>query len=148
MVSRPGSFWLLLASLSLNVFLVAAIAVGVAWPGFRSPPPPDPMKIADDMASGLPPADAGILRQAFATRAAAFERARDLHVNTPARIRRVLEQAEFDAAALGAIFAEARTAHEAMDAAIEMSMTEAIGKMSPAGRRKLAEWEPPGRRGP
>ena len=106
------------------------------------------MEIAEGMAATLPAADAVILRQAFARRMSVFTHARDLHVETPARIRQVLEQPAYDPAALQAIFAEARAAHEAMDAALEASMAEAIGGMSPAGRRKLAEWEPPGRHRP
>jgi uncharacterized membrane protein len=147
---RPLSHWLLTASLSLNVFLVTSIAVGLAWHGFRRPPPPppDPLEIADDMASGLPAADAAILRQAFADRSAVFARARGLHADTPARIRQVLEQPEYDPRALQAIFVEARAAHEAMDTALEATVTEAVGRMSPEGRHKLAEWEPPGRHRP
>ncbi len=149
MMPRPNAHWLLSASLSLNVFLATAVAVGLAWHGFRPPPPPpDPMEIAAGMAVKLPPADAAILRQAFAARSEVFARSRDLHSGTPARIRQVLEAPDYDPQTLKTIFAEARAAHEAMDAALEATMIEAFGQMSPASRRKLAEWEPPGSRRP
>ena len=96
------------------------------------------------MAGGLPAKDGAILREAFAARAGEFERAESVHRTLPDRVRGILRTDPLDVAALSTAFAEASEAHATMDAALGAAMVEAAERMSPQGRRALAEWNPPG----
>lgn len=138
--------WLLPASLALNVFLIVLLAVGLR-PHLFGPgpwPPPPPHEMANRMAEGLPLKDGAILREAFAARAGEFERADAVHRALPERVRAILRAEPLNLSALAAAFNEASEARASMDRALSAAMMEASGKMSPEGRRALAEWAPPG----
>jgi len=135
----PMRKWLLPVSLAINVFLGAAVVTHFLHHRPLHPPgPPDPVEMAEHMAESLPPADALVLRQAFAARAPTM---REILLGDAAfhsRLRTVLEAPEFDAAAMRATLADADKVHVAFGEAMGAAMIDAAGKMSPEGRRKLA----------
>ena len=136
--------WLLPASFALNVFLGAALLVHALRPDFGPPPPPPPPgKLVEKIAATLPPADAEILRQAFATLPEREGRPRgpeEFH----RRLREALLAPNFDAEALRHSLAEGRAERDRFDLALEHALITAATAMSVEGRRKLADWRPPG----
>jgi len=142
MTVRTVTKWLLPISLAINVFLLALVLTHFGPPPFQPPPPPNPADMAARMAESLPPADALVLRQAFATVAppAPIGDPRAFHD----RLRAALDAPSFDAAALRQALAEMSKAHAAFDDAMAAAIIEAAAKMSPEGRRKLARGHGPG----
>jgi len=134
--------WLLPLSLAINVFLGAVIATHLGPPRFRPPAPPNPAEMADRMAESLSPADALALRQAFAKVAppSALGDPGAFH----ARLRAALDAPSFDTEALQRDFAEMSKAHAVFDEQMAAAIIEAAAKMSPEGRRKLANGRGPG----
>ncbi len=135
---------LLPVSLFLNVFLGAAVAVHLLGAPPRSPGPPSPAAIMEEMAATLPAADAALLREAFTANAADLEAADAVMRRMPERIADALARPDFDPGRLREVFAAGRDARARMDAAIEAVLIQAAGRMSPEGRRRLSEWKPPG----
>jgi uncharacterized membrane protein len=137
--------WLLPASLALNVFLIVFVLVGLRpllfGPG---PGPRPPQEMVQKMAEGLPSHDGAILREAFAARAGEFDRADVVLRALPERVRAILRAEPLNVEALTAAFASTSEARTNMDSALGAAMVEASGKMSPEGRRALAEFAPPG----
>lgn len=134
--------WLLPVSLAFNAFLAGVVVTQWLTPHFP-PPPPRPERMIEDMAAALPDADAALLRQSFAARgpvAGARPRNRE---DMFERLRAALRAEPFDAAAVSKIFRDGRAARDQIDDAIESALVEAAAKMSPAGRRALADWRPP-----
>ena len=134
--------WLLPLSLALNVFLGALIVTHFGPPHFRPPPPPNPAEMADRMAESLSPADAQVLRQAFAKVAPPSALGDPGAFHT--RLRAALEAPSFDAEALRRDFAGMSEAHAVFDEQMAAAIIEAAAKMSPEGRRKLANGHGPG----
>ncbi len=143
--------WPLTLSISLNLFLAALI--GAHWldrpPPHHGPPGrPDPMRMAEDLAQALPPADGAILRAAFAAHTAALP-AQVVHGADPMdAVRRTLSADPFDRGALEAALADLQAGREAMEAAIGAALLDAATRMSPEGRRHLGEMPPPRHRPP
>lgn len=137
--------FLLPVSLFLNVFLGVAVAVHFLGTPPRPPGPPTPAAIMEEMAATLPPADAAVLREAFAAKVADMESADAVLRRMPDRVAEGLARPDFDAGQLREVFAAGRDARARMDAAIEAALVQAAGRMSPEGRRRLSEWKPPGR---
>ena len=137
--------WLLPASLSLNIFLVVFVLVGLRpllfGPG---PGPRPPHEMVQKMAEGLPPNDGAILREAFASYEGEFERVDAVLRALPERIRTILRAETLDLTALSAAFTEASEARSKMDAALGAAIIEASSRMSPEGRRAFADLAPPG----
>ena len=132
--------WLLVASLALNVFL--GVTVGTHF--FREPPkgpPARPGMFLLDMAESLPEDDARILRQAFEAHKGefpgdmgpphGFDRMRDALVAEP-----------FDLEAFLRMESEFRANREREGAVIGLALAEALPKMSPEGRKRLAAHPP------
>lgn len=137
--------WLLPASLSLNLFLIVFVLVGLRPHLFGpGPGPRPPYEMAQRMAEELPTNDGAILREAFAARAGEFERVEAVHRALPERIGAILRAEPLNLAALTAAFTEASEARSKMDAALSAAMVEASSRMSPEGRRALADLAPPG----
>ncbi|MDA8232265.1 MAG: periplasmic heavy metal sensor [Magnetospirillum sp.] len=130
--------WLLPASLALNAFLGALLIV----PGDDPPPRRDLAHMAEEMAAALPPADAAILRGAVARQAGAMARARAGMRAFPEGVRAALEAPVFQPDALRQALASGREARDAFDDAMAAALVEAVGAMSPEGRRRLAAWRP------
>ncbi len=135
---RGWSRWALIASVSLNLFLAAVLFA-------RPHPPPHPPNldhIVDRMAEPLPAADAKILRDTFEPRRAELLRM-DMGMHSlPALMQHILQDPEFNGAALLAAFEEATRIHSHFDGTMAQIVVEAAGRMSPEGRRKL--WAFPG----
>lgn len=144
MTNQKPWLWLLVASLALNVFLGAAMGTHF----FRGPkPPPRPGMIVLDMAEGLPEADARILRQAYEARRS------ELEVNAdPGRgfeeMRRAVSAEPFDSAAFLRVTSEFRARQDRMHRVTSEILADALPRLSPEGRKRLAERPPPGDRRP
>ena len=133
--------WALPLSLALNVFLVTVVVMRL--PLNHRPGPPDPQEIAQHIAATLPPADGAILVAVVKAHTAEFERSQAARHAVPGKIKTVLEQPQLDLAALRAVFAENRDASIAIDEALAAIFEEVVSRISPEGRAKLAQWQPP-----
>ena len=141
-VTQEASSRWLLGSLALNLFFVGvAIAVAV-----RAPAPSfwdgDVFVRVEWLAATLPPADADILRgqinanrSVIADTQTAYYKARD-HIHEP------LWQEPFDVEALRAAMTKTWLAQQAFDQVIQNIFANVAAKISPAGRRALANWPP------
>lgn len=133
--------WLLPASLALNAFLAGMMTTHLLHDG---PPrhggPPPPERIVDEMARRLPTADGRILRDAMARRLPELEASWRDDREAPDRMRGILRSDPFDEAA----FRRQLLAREAVGRMLAEVLPDAVAKMSPEGRRALADWGPPG----
>jgi uncharacterized membrane protein len=129
----------LIASLGLNLFLLAGIGAHLARASLRpaSLPTLSAATVAA-LAGRLPPADAGLLRQAFANREPSFDQARAAFRRDLNGVRQALAAEPFDHENYARGIAAARTDREAMASVILDALGEALPRMSPAGRRALA----------
>ena len=136
----PPPRWLLLGSLAFNLFFIGVAAALL----IRNPAPQDRSMSAriERLAETLPTADADILRSRFQSNRAAVEGARDNYEAMRETIRQALRQEPFDAAAMRDSMAKTRAARQNFDTVMQGVIAAAAGDMSPAGRRKLAEWPP------
>lgn len=140
--------WLFTVSISLNLFLSALI--GAQWlnrpPGPHGPPGrPDPMRMAEDLAQTLPPADGDILRATFAAHAAPVTNVAPGEADPMDQVRRVLRAEPFDRPALQAALDAVQANRQALETAIADALLDAATRMSPEGRRRLGAWPPPHR---
>lgn len=133
--------WIFAASLVLNVFL--ATVVGAHRWNRHPGGPPDPSRVAEEIAATLPSADAGVLRRAFAENRARLEAAHAAMKGFPHRVHDALAADAFDESRLRAVFDAGSRARQQMDDAIAEVVVAAAKRMSPAGRHKMAEWRPP-----
>lgn len=135
--------WLLPVSLSANVFLIAMIVV-FRMPHHFGPPPREPGRMVEEMASRLPKADGDILREVFNRHAPQMDGMHAAMRRFHDAIQTVLTAPTFNPEALRAVFAEVRKSRMALDDALESSLIETASKISYGGRKKLGEWTPPG----
>lgn len=138
MTNQKPWLWLLIASLALNVFLGAAMGTHF----FRGPkPPPRPGTIILDMAEALPEADARILRQAYDARRS------ELEVDNSRRgfeeMHQALSAEPFDPAAFLQVTGEFRARQDHMHRVTSEILADALPRLSPEGRKRLAEFRPP-----
>lgn len=144
-MARGSSRWLLLGSLALNLFFIG-VAVAMA---VRGPPPSawnrNVFVRYERMAATLPPSDAALLRGQIDADRAAIEIAQTRYRASQETVRETLRREPFDAEALRAAMAQSRAARQTYDVAIQGAVAVTAPKMSPAGRRAVADW-PPGRR--
>jgi len=141
-----ASRWLLLASLTLNLFFVGTIGalairhfVAPSQQGATERPRTAAARI-ERLAAALPAADAEKLRAAFRARADAAEGARDKLNRAIERIQAALRAQPFDVAPLRAAMAEARTARPLYEEAMQDILVTAAVAMSQEGRDRLADW--------
>ena len=142
----PHLRWLLLGSLTLNLFFVgAAGAVAIRYSG------PEPLATVvqidrgmagrlDRIAAILPPADAEVLRtqlRADAEKVAAAQA--DLRLSQD-DVRKSLRAQPFDSDAMRAAMAKSHAAHDNFDQVLHETIAAAAAKMSLLGRIKLADW--------
>jgi uncharacterized membrane protein len=142
---RVSSRWLLLGSLALNLFFIG-IAAAVA---IRAPAPPawdrDVFVRVERLSVTLPPADADILRGAIDANRATIESLQNKYYAAREAIHETLRQEPFDPAAMRAAMTQTRAARQAFDQTIQGVFAGSAAKMTPAGRKALADW-PPGRK--
>lgn len=135
------------ASLALNLVLGGLLL-------FRDPGgggPPDPRRLIAHMERLLPPGD----REVFHARMEAGREARDAARwrlrEAFAEVRAGIGREPFDPAVLQAALAAARTEGAAFSQSFDTNLVQALGAISPEGRRRIAEdmpaSRPQGRRG-
>ena len=138
--------WVLIASLTLNLFLVGLIA------GDRLSPPPPPESIPGTvfadlrrMSEALPPETRGEIRDRFEVHRP--ELIRGLMAMRAARhdVRDVLQREPYDPDALRAAFDTLRERTDAVQAIVHTALIEVAGQLDPDERLAIAR--PPGRRG-
>ena len=146
-----ASRWLVLASLALNLFFVGAGGALLARHYLAAPaasPTPIDRSVAarmERLAATLPAPDAEILRAEYRAKATTVDGARATYRNAQDEVRRVLRTEPFQGEAMRAAMSEQRAARQVFDQLLQDVVASAAGKMSAAGRDKLADW-PPGQR--
>ena len=144
-LTRGSSRWLLLGSLALNLFFVG-VAIAMA---IRAPAPPtwdrDVFVRTERLAATLPPVDADMLRGQINANRDAIEKAQTKYYAAREEIRETLRQEPFDQDAMRKTMADTRAARQAFDQVIQGVYAGSAARMSPAGRKALADW-PPGRK--
>lgn len=143
--TRNGTRWLLLGSLALNLFFIG-IAVAMA---VRAPAPPtwdrNVFVRVERLAATLPVADADHLRGGIDSKRQALETAQNQYRAAQDDIRQALRAEPFSAEGLRAAMARTRAMRQNFDQILQGVFADAAEKMSPAGRKAVADW-PPGRR--
>lgn len=143
--TRGSARWLLLGSLALNLFFVG-IAVAMA---IRAPAPPtwdrNVFVRVERLAASLPPADADLLRGEINTSRPALEATQAQYRAAQDEIRAALRAEPFEPSAVRAAMAKTRTARQNFDQLLQGVFADATAKMTPAGRKAVADW-PPGRK--
>lgn len=142
----PGGRWsrrILFVSLALNLFFVGAWAAlawrHYAWEHHR---PWTPAMRIERLAEALPAADAEKLRTEFRSRQNNIDAAVGSYRQAQRSMREALRADPFDAAALRAAMAEARSARSRLDEGLQEVIATAGAMMTPEGRRSLADWTP------
>jgi uncharacterized membrane protein len=143
--ARGGMRWLLLGSLALNLFFIGiAIAMAV-----RPAPAPtwdrNVFVRVERLAASLPPSDADILRGEINGKRAALEGAQMQYRGAQDEIRASLRAEPYASETTRAAMAKTRAARQSFDQMLQGVFADATAKMSPAGRKAVADW-PPGRR--
>jgi uncharacterized membrane protein len=151
--------WLLaglIVSLGLNLFLGSMIfgrhfhrPHGEMFAERAVPAADRPLRrIAQRMFASIPDDQRPILESAFAEQrpklTAASQAARDARE----KVRVILGTEPFDQAALDRAFTELRGRTEEVQKVMQTTIGSAAAKMTPEGRKRLAEWNPEFRRGP
>jgi uncharacterized membrane protein len=137
------SRWILFTSLALNLFFVGAWAAlawrHYAWERHR---PWNAATRIERLASALSPADAEKLRSEFRAHQRNIEAAIAAYRQAQRHTREVLRAEPFNAEALRAAMADARTARGKLDEALQDVIATAGAAMTPEGRRSMADWTP------
>jgi len=128
-----------LASIALNVFLIAVIGAHVVshWHGGRDRRVE--LRI-DRIAATLPADDADKLRAIFMSRLGEIQAASDSYQRAQDVIGLTLTTEPFDPAALRIAMADARAKRLALEVELQDVLASTAAQMSGEGRAKLAEW--------
>lgn len=130
------------ASLALNLVLGGLLL-------FRDPGggggPPDPRRLIAHMERLLPPGDREIFHARMETGREARDAARRRLRESFADVRASIGREPFDPAALQAALATARAGGAEFSRSFDTSLVQAMGEISPEGRRRIAEDMPAGR---
>ena len=145
----PTSRRIVLWSLALNLFfigLVAALFVRL----YIAPPAPPPIDRSangriERIAAILPAGDAEVIRAEYRAKAGPVDAAREDFERSIDSVRQTFRAEPYDTGPTRAAMAEARTARQKFELLLHDIIASAVAKMSPDGRRKLADWSPPGR---
>lgn len=142
----------LLASLGLNLFLLGVMVPG--WLGHRPPSmhgemPPGPLGPGGPMgpvgallrqaADQLPPADAALLREQVQERPDLRVRAEGFEQQVET-VRELMRAEPFDPDALAAALTDISERRQALDGQQMQSLVALLARMSPEGRRVLADF--------
>ncbi|ACJ01244.1 periplasmic heavy metal sensor [Rhodospirillum centenum] len=130
--------WTLAGSVALNLFLAGALLppllAGPEPPHFR----PDPEAMAQRISKGLPPADAEVLQTVLRPRDGFRELGGLMEENIRATSA-ALTAEPFDPAALRAALDRGTQERVRFEQRQHEAMVEAAARLSPEGRRRLAE---------
>jgi uncharacterized membrane protein len=138
--------WLLLGSLTLNLFFVGA--TGAVALRYSSPVPLTTVAHIDHsliarfnrIAASLPPADGQVMRAQLRGEGQKVASAQvDLRLSQD-DMRKSLRAEPFDPEAMRVAMAENRTARDNFDQILHDMIASAAAKMSTVGRTKLADW--------
>lgn len=144
-IARSASRWLLLGSLALNLFFAGAAVAMI----IRAPAPStwdrNVFVRVQRLAATLPPADAALLDSEIQLHHDAIANTQAQYHSAREEIRAALRNQPFDVNAMRAAMARTRAARQSFDQVIQDVFADVAAKMSPAGRRALANW-PPGRK--
>jgi uncharacterized membrane protein len=142
---KPLLTGILLVSVILNLFLVGIVAgvvpLGAKHKGFG------PMVLATPhgaymvewMERYLPPADAALFQEAFQKQADALKQAHDQARDAVKDVASAFEQDPVDQEALQAAMDHLSKAKAEVNDAVALIVKDASSKLSPEGRRRLAE---------
>lgn len=138
---EPWRTRLLWLSLGANLFLAALVVVPHVWPhGPAGPPgPPGFDRLVERMARNLPADDAAMFRAAMARERPWYDMSRERLEGARAEIGRQIGQQPFDPAATHAAMTAMQAQLREAGARFDDSLVLALGSLSPAGRRLLAE---------
>jgi uncharacterized membrane protein len=143
-----SSRWLLIVSLSLNLFFVGTVGAMAIRHHF-APPRPQAMERPrtaaarfERVAVTLPAADAARLWAEFRARETAAEGTRDALNRAYEGVQAALRAQPFDADKLRAAMSEARSARTVHEQTIQEIIAAGASGMSQDGRNKLADWPP------
>lgn len=136
---RPILSILLLLSLGINVFLIGWVATQRLAPQPYAKPDAPPEVVADAIAEFLPPADAKILRDAFAARHSALTEARSRYLSAVEASRQVIGAPQLDRQALETSLAQFRASRQAEREIFRDAIMEALMAMSPEGRKAFVD---------
>ncbi len=144
-MTRGASRWLLLGSLAVNLFFI-----GVAFAMIVRAPAPsywdrDVFVRVERISATLPAPDSDLLSGDIAGNKQAIMTAQTDYRAAQDEIRAALRHDPFDADAMRAAMAKTRAARQNFDQILQGVFLAAAAKMSPAGRRALADW-PPGQK--
>lgn len=139
---RRPLHWLLLASVTVNLFLVGVVAAYQLRWRMPSGQPRTQLRI-EQIAETLPKADADKLEAVFRNHVDELSEYTAAIRQSQDRQRDGFRAEPFDPKPVAAAMAETRFNHDAAKRVIHDVILEAAGQMSPAGRAKLAEWAAP-----
>lgn len=132
--------WLLPASVVLNAFFVAALAVHL----YTGPKPPDPKAAMEHLLADLPPSDQALLRAALDADLETLAQSRQAMDEIGEQLRGVLAREPFDKAAFRALLIQSDELHARFGHALTTTLPDVVEKMSAEGRRKMAASHFPG----
>lgn len=142
LTERRSSRWLLLGSLALNLFFIGvAIAMAIRAPEQRTWDRNVFVRV-ERIAATLPPADADVLRGTINNDRQAIDKAQTDYRAAQDRIRATLRGEPFSVDNLRAAMSGTRAARQNFDQILQGAFADAAAKMSPEGRRALADWPP------
>jgi uncharacterized membrane protein len=135
----------LLWSLALNVFLICVIGAYFAAHALHKPAsvgPGGPARQFEALAARLPADDATALRAEFSKQAAAIDEAHKAAHRTRDAVRAALGADPYNEGAVRQAMSEAEAVHVRLNKLLQDAIASAAAKMTPAGRIKLADWQP------
>lgn len=136
----------MLISVALNLFFVGVAGTLLVRSYFA---PPSVVTVTIDRGAGarmeriaatLPPADADIMRAAYRDNATTLDAARDDFEDAVGAIKQSFRTEPYDIEATRKAMADTRVKQQRFIALLHDAISAAAGKMSPAGRAKLAEY--------
>ena len=136
---------IVLWSLALNVFLICGIAAFLLSSSWQKSDPArtgGPARQFEMLASRLPAEDATVLRTELGTKSEAIEEAHRAAHRTRYAVRAALSAEPYDSEATRKAISEAEAAHRRLDSLLQDVIASAAGKMTSAGRMKLADFQP------
>lgn len=134
--------WLLVGSLTLNLFLIGVVAAYQLRSAVPAAQPSTRLNI-EQIAETLPKPDADRLEAVFRSHAAELSEYTTAIRQSQDRQRDGFRAQPFDPKPVEDAMATTRFNHDAAKRVIHEVILEAATQMSPAGRAKLAEWAAP-----